>query len=44
MILVKAEIIAREEGIMACSAIVEQILVCGLQFFIDKVYFDFDVH
>lgn len=39
----KAKIIAREEGLMACSFIVEQILVYGLQFFIDKRYFDIEV-
>ena len=41
--LAKAKIIAKEDGLMACSFIVEQILVCGLQFFIDKRYFDIEV-
>lgn len=39
----KAKIIAKEGGIMACSFIVEQILVCGLQFFIDQRYFNIEV-
>ena len=37
--LVKAEIIARESGILACSSIVESVLGEGMEFFNKKAYF-----
>jgi nicotinate-nucleotide pyrophosphorylase (carboxylating) len=40
--LATANILAKEDGLMACSFIVEQVLVCGLQFFIDRRYFDLE--